>query len=201
VAAITRTSIGISVGAAHRPHGALLQHAQEFTCMARVISAISSRKSCRRGQLRTGRVCSGWPGEGPFHVAESSLSSRVSGKARSSGERLGDPRRTYVYGAGNQFLAGATFAIDQDGAGRWKQRANGLLQFFHGGTDADDVIERVAGSGVAGATRSSACSAPLSSETVYGQLDFVDRPGLLADVVEAPPLSQPARQPRSRRPR
>ncbi len=91
--------------------------------------------------------------------------------------------RTHVHGPGHEFLAGAAFAVNQNRALGGGHGANGLLQFFHGGTDADDVVERVAGGGIAFEGEVLAAERHFLESAVDGQLDFVDQSGRLADVV------------------
>ena len=87
-------------------------------------------------------------------------------------------------GAGDQLLAGAALATDDDGAVGGGDGADGLLELAHGLALADEVIKRVALGGVA--LESGVLLAQVG--TIHGQGDgaeeIFEELGAFADVVE-----------------
>ena len=90
-------------------------------------------------------------GEGAFDVAEQFAFEQSLGKRATvdGDERLAGSGRTGMHGAGDEFFAGSAFAVNENRAAGGGNGADGLLQFLHGGADADDVVERVARGGIA----------------------------------------------------
>ena len=86
-------------------------------------------------------------------------------------------------GAGDEFFAGAAFAMDQNRARRGGDGANRLLELLHGGAGANDVVERVAGGGVAAQRKVLFAEIEFFDGAIDGQLDLVDQAGTLANVV------------------
>ena len=50
---------------------------------------------------------------------------------------------------GDQLFSGSTLAVDQDRALGGSHGADGLLELFHRRAHADDVVQRIAGGGIA----------------------------------------------------
>ena len=143
-------------------------------------------------------------GEGAFEVAEEfALQQGLrKGSAVDGDEGVGGARRADVDGAGDQFFAGAAFAVDQNGAGGGGDGAHRLLELLHGAAGADDVVERVAGGGVAAQREVLLAQVEFLDRAIDGQLDFIDQPGTLANVVGgASGFHGLRRRLRSRRPR
>ena len=187
VAAITRTSMGIS---SVPPTGRTVRSCStrsSLTCMASVISLISSRKIVPPSATsnKPALVLIG-SGESAFYVTEEfALQQRLGKCAAVDGdEGFGGARRTNVNRARHQFFTGAALAVDQHRAGRRSHGPNGLLQLLHGAGLAPMMLSRelrVAAS----RRRAKFCllRASFLHRTVDGQLDFVHQAGTLADVV------------------
>ena len=143
---------GDFAGAADRAHRALLQHAQQFDLHGqRHFADFVEEDGAAVGDFEQAALVLVRSGEGAFQVAEEFAlqQSLREGSAVDGDERLGGARRADVDGAGYKFFAGAALAVNQDRAGGGGDGAHRLLELLHGGTGADDVVERVAGGGVA----------------------------------------------------
>ena len=152
MAAITRTSMEISLVL---PTGRTVRSCRtrsSLTCMASVISLISSRKMVPPSATsnKPALVLVG-SGESAFQISEEfALQQGLRKRAAVDGnEGVGGARRTNVNGAGHQFFTGAALPVDQNRAGGGGDGANRLLELLHGRAGADDVVERIAGGGVA----------------------------------------------------
>ena len=86
-------------------------------------------------------------------------------------------------GAGYQFFTGAALAVNQDGAGGGSDGAQSLFQLLHGRARADDVVERVVGSGVAAQGKVLLAQRQFFENAIDGQFDFVDQAGTFANVI------------------
>src|SRR4051794_21309887 len=86
-------------------------------------------------------------------------------------------------GTRDQFFSGTALAFNQDRALRGGDGANGLLQLFHGPADTDNVVERIAGRGIALEREVLTAESNFFQGAVDGQLDFVEQGGRLTDVV------------------
>ena len=157
-----------------------------FTCMASVISLISSRKMVPPSAT-SNRPRLFWlaPVKAPFTISEEfALEQGLRKRAAVDGnESLGGARRTNVHGAGHQFFTGAALAVDQHRAGRGSDSADRLLELLHGAAGADDVVERVARGGVAAQREILLAESNFSSARLIASLISSTRPGTLANVV------------------
>ena len=88
-----------------------------------------------------------------------------------------------MHGAGDQFLAGSAFAENQDRAAGGGDGADGLLQLFERGTDADDVVERVARGRVAAQRKVLPAERNFRERARDREFDFVDQSRTFADVI------------------
>src|SRR5579862_3182931 len=88
-----------------------------------------------------------------------------------------------MHGAGDQFLSRTTFAMNQNRAGGRSDGSNRLLELFHRGARADDVIEGIPGSGIAAKREILLAERQLLENAIDRQLDFVDQSRTLADIV------------------
>ena len=88
-----------------------------------------------------------------------------------------------MHGASYKLFAGSALAIDQDGAAGGGDGADGLLECFDRGTDADDVVERVARGRVAAEGEVLAAERNPGEGAGDGQFDVVHQAGTLADVI------------------
>ena len=86
-------------------------------------------------------------------------------------------------GAGNKLFAGAALAMDQHRARSRRDRTHGLLQFLHRRAGSDDVVERVAGGGIAAQGKVLLAEDQFLKGAVHRQLDLIDQARILADVV------------------
>ena len=143
---------GNFAGAAHRTHGALLQHAQQFDLHGqRHLADFVEEDGAAVGDFEQAALVLVGSGESALQIAEQfALEQRLGkGSAVDGDEGVGGARRTDVHGAGDEFFTGAAFAVDQNRAGGRSHGAHRLLELLHGAARADDVVERVAGGGVA----------------------------------------------------
>src|SRR6185437_13131195 len=142
---------GDFVGAAYRAHSALLQHAKEFDLHGQSHLADLVEKNCAGiGHLKQPTLVLIGPGECALDISEElAFKQGLRKRAAVNGhERFRHPWRAGMHGACDQLLPCATLAIDQHRALSRRDSANSLLELLHGGAGADDVVERVSGSGV-----------------------------------------------------
>ena len=85
----------------------------------------------------------------------------------------------------HKFLAGSTFAIDQNRALSGGNRADGLLELVHRHADAHNVVERIASGGIALECEILAAQRHLFERTVNCQFNFIHQAGRLADVIRS----------------
>ncbi|VBB43702.1 hypothetical protein TRIP_B310026 [uncultured Desulfatiglans sp.] len=85
------------------------------------------------------------PGEGPFDMPEEfAFKERLRERAAVDGnEGHVFPGAVVVDGAGDEFLAGAAFALDEDGGLARRGRLDGREDLLHGVALADDLVEAV----------------------------------------------------------
>src|SRR5207237_3271344 len=86
-----------------------------------------------------------------LHVAEQLAFEESLGKSAAvdRDKGLGRSRRAHMHGAGHEFFAGAAFAINEDRALSRGYRPDSVFELLHGGTGADNIVQRIAGSRVA----------------------------------------------------
>ena len=143
---------GDFAGAADRTHGALLQHAQQLHLHGqRHLADFVEEDRAAVGDFEQAALVLVGSGERALQIAEQFAFEQRLGKrsAVHGDEGVGGARRTYVNGARNEFFTGAALAVNQNRAGGGGDGAYRLLQLLHGPAGADDVVERVAGGGIA----------------------------------------------------
>ncbi|KFB66994.1 MAG: hypothetical protein CAPSK01_003935 [Candidatus Accumulibacter vicinus] len=128
---------------AHRPHGAILQHAQELDLQRqRHVTDLVEKQRAAVGRLEQAGMGVGGTGEGAADVAEEFrleqlLRDRtaVDGHERRPGASAGA-----VDGARQHFLAGSALAPDEDAGVRGGDHPRFLEQFRHAAAAEDDAF-------------------------------------------------------------
>ena len=177
---------GDLAGAAHRTHGALLQHAQQLDLHGHGhLADFVEEDRALIGDFEESALVLVGSGECAFDVSEEFAFEQRLGKcaAVDRDEAFGRARRAGVDGAGYQFFSGAAFAVDQDRALRRRDRADRLLQLFEVGLIPTMLSSelRVAASRLR--AKFWRLSETFSSARVIPSLTSSTRPGTLADVV------------------
>src|SRR5208283_1242595 len=173
-------------GAADRAHGALLEDAKQFHLHGeRHLADFVEEDGAAAGYFEQAAFVLRGAGKGSLQIAEEFTFQQGFWKSAAvhRDKRFSGPRRADVDGARHQLFTSAAFAMDQYGAGGGSDGANGLLEFFHRGTVADDVVERIVRGGVAAQGKILLAESEFLENTADGELDFVDQAGALANVV------------------
>src|SRR5208283_1316405 len=126
-------------------HDVLLQNTQELALQTLVEgSDFVEEQRTAIGGLDESRLCRFSPGEGTFFVAEQFRldESFGQGGAVQADVRLVTPPPGLYDGARHQFLAGSTFASQNNAGTAVGDREHGLINPLHGVTAADQVAER-----------------------------------------------------------
>src|ERR1700722_17554738 len=177
---------GNLAGAAHRTHGPFLQHAQQFHLHGeRHLTDFVEENRTPVGHFEQPAFVLIGARKCTLKVAEQFAFEQGLGKraAVDGNKSVGSAGRTDMHGASHQFLASAALAMNQNRAGGRGHNAHRLLQFFDGAARSDDVVERVAGGGVAAQREVLFAEIEFLESAVDGQLDFVNQARTLADVV------------------
>ena len=82
-----------------------------------------------------------------------------------------------------KLLTGSAFAVNEDGASCRCHGADGLLEFLHGRTGADDVIQRVPSRGIPAQGKILRAQNKFLEGAIDRQFDLVNQPGTFANVI------------------
>ncbi|MCY1350908.1 hypothetical protein D9M69_371540 [compost metagenome] len=118
------------------------QHAQQAGLgVGRHVADLVEEQGAAVGLLEASAALRGGTGEGALLVAEQFGFHQVLGNRRhvQRDERLGRARAVAVQGVGDQFLAGAGFAVDQHGDVGMAEASDGAEHLLHGRRLADDL--------------------------------------------------------------